>query len=448
MTVNWSCLETVRDAAFGPPAEIAACTDAVLARHVAYCHGNSPFYRRRFAELALRPEDITCTADLARLPLTTKSDLEKCGEEFLCVPMREIVDICQTSGTTGLPVSMLQTENDLLRVSHNEALSFDGAGLTADDRVVVACALGRCFMAGLAYFEGLRQLGATVVRCGGGAPALLAEAVLAHRPTALVCVPSHAVELARELSTRGIEPRELGIHTLVCIGEPVRRPDLSSSALGSRLEALFGARVLGTYASTEMATAFAECVEGCGGHVHPHLMAVEIVDEQGVALPPGEVGEVVATPLGVTGMPLLRFRTGDIASLIDEPCACGRRTMRLGPVRGRRNHMLKIRGTTVYPAAVFDVLQEIPAVRNYYLEVYEDYDLSDRVRVVVGIDDVENAPTTEQITQRLRGRIRVVVEVCAASPDEVRSRTMLPGKRKPVRIFDHRQRRESGMEKV
>ena len=151
---------------------------------------------------------------------------------------------------------------------------------------------------------------------------------------------------------------------------------------------LWAAQVLGTYASTEMATSFTECAQGRGGgHVLPDLIAVEILNEAGEPVPPGQPGEVVATPLQVTGMPLLRLSTGDIAALLTDPCPCGRKTYRLGPVLGRKAQMLKVRGTTLYPPAIFAALQSLEGIRNYCLDVYQDHELSDRVRVAVGLED-------------------------------------------------------------
>jgi phenylacetate-CoA ligase len=431
-------LERAVRVSFESAASISACTDRLLARHLRYCYERSRFYRQRFDHLGLTPDDVRGVADLRRLPFTTKADLAERGPEFLCVPQRHVVDICQTSGTTGTPIALLQTERDLERLAYNEQSCFSTAGLTAADRVVIACALDRCFMAGLAYFEGLRRIGATAIRAGAGSPAILAEVILAHQPSAIVGVPSMLLETSRLLQQRRVDPSRLNVVRLICIGEPIREADLSLSALGERLGRAWRAQVLGTYASTEMATSFADCATGDGGgHVLADLIAVEIVDEAGAPVPPGEPGEVVATPLQVTGMPLLRLKTGDIATLLTEPCPCGRKTWRLGPVLGRKAQMLKVRGTTLYPTAVFAALQAMEGIRNYCLEVHQDYELSDRVRVMVGL--VEGAGlTAEEISDRIRGRVRVKLEVVLVAPDEIQKRTTMEGRRKPVLVFDYR----------
>jgi len=421
---------------FRAPAEIRELQEQLLRRHLAYLADHSPFYRRRFAEAGVDPAAVVSLAGLHRLPFTDKADLGDHNEEFLCVPPDEIVDLCLTSGTTGQPVAMHQTRADLARLTYNEEISFRSAGIGAADRVLIAAAIDRCFMAGLAYFLGLARIGATVIRGGSSSVAMLEELAIRHRPTALVGVPTLLLVLADRLRARGVDPRMLGARRLVCIGEPVRAADLSLSPLGRRLRESWGAEVFGTYASTEMATSFADCEAGQGGHLHPELMLVEIVDEAGRPLPPGTPGEVVATPLQVTGMPLLRFKTGDIATVHDEPCPCGRHSWRLGPVLGRKAQMLKVRGATVYPPAIQGVLQELPEVRGHYIEVFDDFELSDRIRVVVGLDSP--ALDAEEIAERLAARIRVKPEVVVVTPEEVTRRTLREDKRKPVTFFDYR----------
>jgi phenylacetate-CoA ligase len=428
--------------AFRSGAEIAAAQNALLGRHVRYLAEHSLFYRRLFQEAGIDPAGIRTVADLACLPLTGKDDLAACSDDFLCVDRRDIVDLCLTSGTTGRPVALAQTARDLERLGFNEELSFRSTGITADDRVLIAAAMDRCFMAGLAYFLGLTRIGAQAIRGGSSSIPALVELVQDHRPTAMVGVPTLLLRLAERLQSDGIDPAGLAVRRLVCIGEPLRRADLSLSVLGERLRAIWGAEVFGTYASTEMATAFTDCFFGQGGHLQPELMVVEILDDQDRVLPPGVPGEVVATPLQVSGMPLLRFRTGDIATLHTEPCPCGRNTWRLGPVLGRRAQMLKYRGTTVFPPAIFGVLEELEWVRGYYLEVFDEFELSDRVRIVVGSSDP--AGRAETLAECLAARIRVKPEVVVVSPEEVLRKTMQLDKRKPVTFFDYRGTAQEG----
>ena len=417
--------------------KIRAAQLTLLQGHIGYLATHSPFYRRRLDEAGLGVRDLNSLDDLACFPLTNKQDLESAGNELLCVPTLETVDTCLTSGTTGKPITLLQTRSDLERLTYNEENTFRAAGIGAHDRVLIAAAIDRCFMAGLAYFLGLAHIGATSIRGGSSSIAMLAELVRTQRPTALVGVPTLLAAVAARLQSEGDDPAASDVKRLICIGEPVRNSELQLSPLGARLQQLWQAEVYGTYASTEMATAFTDCEAGRGGHLLPDLMVVEILDEQGQPLPPGTPGEVVATPLQVQGMPLLRYRTGDIAVLHDEPCSCGRQTPRLGPVIGRKAQMLKVRGTTLFPPAVLAALQELEAVQGCYLEVRSEYDLSDQLTVVVGSRDPQLR--ADQVAEQIASRTRVKPEVKIVPPEEIQRKTIQPDKRKPVTFFDLRQ---------
>jgi phenylacetate-CoA ligase len=428
------------DFEFSAPPQIQSTQLALLREHIAYLRAHSPHYAARFAEIGLVPEAVRDVVELAQVPvLTSKRDLEVAGERFRCVAEEAIADVCLTSGTTGKPVALLQTAHDVGRFAYNEEISFRAVGVTAQERVTVAAALDRCFMAGFAYALGLSRIGATVIRAGSSSVAMLAGVIQEYRPTTVVGVPTFLLALAERLRETGVAADGCGVRRLVCIGEPVRRRDLCLSALGERLQQAWQADVYGTYATTELATALADCAHGCGGHLHPDLMVLEILDDAGRPVPAGSPGEVVATPLQVTGMPLFRFRTGDVAQLHAERCACGRYSPRLGPILGRKNEMLKFRGTTVFPPAIFSAIQALPYVQDYYIEVRAGFDLSDQIRVVVGLPDGCDVKA-ERIADEIRAQVRVKPEVVCQSLAEVRARTLQPDKRKAVRFFDLRQR--------
>jgi phenylacetate-CoA ligase len=425
---------TNREIDQAPLDRAAAVQLSLLQQHIRYAVGSSPFYRRLLG--GCKPEEIKSPADLAALPFTCKNDLQSDHAGFLSVPERDIADFCLTSGTTGQPVAMLQTRLDLERLGYNEEMSFRVAGISSDDRVLIAAAIDRCFMAGFAYLLGLNRIGATTVRGGSSNISQLMELIRISRPTAIVGVPSLLLAVGERFLQQGTDPTGFGIRKMVCIGEPVRNGDLSLSTLGSRLSGCWNSRIFGTYASTEMATAFTDCEHGLGGHLRPDLMVIEIVSDDGRVLPAGEYGEVVVTPLQVTGMPLIRFRTGDISTLHDSPCPCGRTSARLGPIAGRKSQMLKFRGTTVYPPAISSVLQGIKGVQGYYIEVYSDFDLCDRINVVVGT--VDSSLTPQYLAELISATLRVTPEVSLATPEEVLGKTLQDNKRKPVTFFDYR----------
>jgi phenylacetate-CoA ligase len=429
-------IQTQHNLEFESQEKIKVFNLLLLQQHIQYCYSMSTFYRHQMDALGIHPEQIQSLADLQRLPCTTKEDLERHANDFLCVSNREIVDTCLTSGTIGKPISLLQTASDLERLGYNEKISFQAAGMTDQDSVMIICALDRCFMAGMAYFEGIRQIGARAIRVGPGTPSILAQSILLHRPSIIVCVPTQAVSVAEALYSLGHQPRSLGVRMLICIGEPVRTLSLDLSLLGKRLKDFWDCDIIGTYAGTEIATSFTDCACQCGGHFHPELITVEILDSQGRPLPAGTAGEVVVTPLQVTGMPLLRYRTEDIATYYTDPCPCGRHSFRLSSIIGRMQQKMKLRGTTVYPGAIFSVLQDLPEIKNYYLEVSGQYELSESIRIVVGSDNP--SLSAGMIAEKICSYIRVKPDVEIRSIAEVASRILQEDKRKAVTFFDYR----------
>jgi len=418
------------------PDRVAAVQESLWRQHLGQA-ANSPFYRRLLAEMEIEPAESTL-ADLARLPFTTRHDLERDPSSFLAAPPERQVDLALTSGSTGDPILVPYTANDLDRLAFNEMLNFWGAGIRAADRLLLCVTLDRCFVAGLAYYLGLVKLGCGAIRSGPGQPARQWELLNRLHPTGLVGVPSFLLKTALWGREQGFDPRACGIRYLVTIGEPVRKCDGTLTPLGRELEESWSAKVFNNYGATEMETAFSECSSGCGGHVHPELMLAEIVDDAGRVLPPGEPGEVVVTPLGVEGLPLLRFRTGDIARLHVEPCSCGWQTPRLGAIEGRLAQRLKVSGTTIYPEMVFQVLQELPEVKNSYLEIRSTYDLSEEINVVVGLDNPADQAITLRLAELLQARLRVRPRLTAQDHDLVQKTMEQGGGRKLKRFFDLR----------
>ena len=420
--------------AFRPPAELRKAQETLLAAHLRHCR-RAPFYRGLLAGVPPARAARVPLEALRDLPFTTKADLEAGPERFLAVRRDRIRDIVQSSGTTGLPTQMLYTGRDLERLAYNEAVCFAGCGMGRGDRVLLTCTLDRCFVAGYAYCLGAQAVGAASVRSGLNLVEGHAAVIEQIRPTFLVGVPGFLRKLGHFLHASGHAPS--GIRGLICIGEPLRDARLRPTVLGDDLERLWRAPAYSTYSSSEIVTSFCECTAQCGGHAAPDLGIVEIVDDNGRPLAPGETGEIVVTPLGVEGMPLLRFRTGDIGYLAGEPCACGRNTPRLSAILGRKAQMLKVRGTTFYPATIFEVLNAIREVSDYYVEV-DSADGADRVRVTVAF--ASDTPDAQRRTLALlQARLRVRPEVRVASEEAVRQRVYVAHSRKPVRFFDLRQ---------
>ncbi len=415
--------------------EIHSLQESRLKTHLAYVASHSPFYQTMFREHGIDVTSITMNS-LNTIPFTDKTVLGEQNDNFLAVPMSQIVDIVLSSGTTGRSTKVMYTEHDLRRLAYNEEISFASCGLCPDDIVLLTCTIDRCFIAGLAYFSGVRNLGASAIRNGLSSVESHLEIIRRLKPTVIVGVPTFLLKLGQFLSSEGFDPALSGVKKLVCIGEPIRDRQLAFLKVGEKLEHLWGARIYSTYASSETITSFCECTAQQGGHLHPDLAIVEIVDDHGAVAPIGETGEVVVTPMGIEGMPLVRFKTGDVSFLIDEPCPCGRNSLRLGPILGRKNQMIKFKGTTLYPNSINAVLDILPEVKEYYVMATTDYDLSDVVKIFVAAGS--EACSAEMIMDKLQARLRVRPEVVITSDEHVKSKVYAGNPRKLTRFVDER----------
>ena len=417
--------------------EIKSYQEGRLAETLTYLSENSAYYRRLFKDHNIEIASITNLEDLTKIPVTTKDDLQKYTDDFLCVDKKQIIDYITTSGTMGEPVTFAMTDNDLERLAYNEYISFSCADTTEDDIYQLLVTLDKRFMAGLAYFMGLRKLGAGIVRTGPGLQKLQFESMVRFNPTGFVTVPSFIPKLVSYAKKNNIDYRNLGLKKAVCIGEPIRNPDFSLNQLGKRITEDWDLKLYSTYASTEMGTAFTECSAGMGGHHHPEMIIVEFLDENNNPVADNEPGEVTITTLGVEAMPLLRFKTGDICYHHTEPCTCGRNTMRLGPVIGRKQQMIKLKGTTLYPPSIYDVLNEIDCVENYIVEVTSNELGVDELLIKVGCNN-GNTKTEKKIKDNFRAKLRVAPAIVFYDPKEIAQLQFPEGVRKPVIFIDKR----------
>ena len=419
---------------------IQAYQEELLRRQIAYLAQHSPYYKRLFADHHIDPESIRTIADLQQLPFTEKADLQRFNDDFRCVPKEDIIDYITTSGTMGEPVIFGCTEADLQRLAYNEHKSFACAGLQKGDILQLMTTIDKRFMAGLAYWMGIRRMGASIIRVGNGIPELQWDTILRLHPTAIMCVPSFILKLIEYAEQHNIDYRHSSIRKIIGIGEGLRDQQFRLNLLGSRIHDKWPeVELYATYSSTEMSATFSECEHACGGHVHPELIIVEIIGENDRPVPDGQTGEVVITTLGVEGMPLLRFRTGDIAAKVIAPCACGRNSYRLTPLIGRKHNMIKLKGTTIYPPAINDVLDNTPFVGNYVVVVRHSDAGTDEVIVRVSLrDSIGNDEAVKQLKDHFRSRLRVapVVEIL---PADVIQQINFPAKsRKPVKFIDER----------
>ncbi|MBQ9439658.1 MAG: AMP-binding protein [Paludibacteraceae bacterium] len=426
------------DIEFESAKTINAYQEVLLHRQLEYLTSASPYYKA--ALKGINTSKIQTIDDLRQLPFTTKQDLQQHQWDFLCVPRSKVVDYITTSGTLGDPVSFGCTEQDLQRLAFNEEKSFSCAGLKPGDTLQLMTTIDKRFMAGLAYWLGIRKLGASIIRVGNGVPELQWDTIERLHPDSIMCVPSFILKLVDYAVAHGIDYHNSSVKRIIGIGEGLRNQDFSLNLLGSRIHQLWPeVKLFATYSSTEMSATFSECEYGCGGHVHPELIIVEIIGENDEPVPDGEVGEVVVTTLGVEGMPLLRFRTGDMAARINEPCKCGRNSYRLTPLVGRKNNMIKLKGTTLYPPAINDVLDNTPEVENYVVVVRTSDSGTDEVIVRVGVkNDVMHDAAISMLKERFRARLRVTPKIEVLPTDVIQAINFTAKSRKPVKFIDER----------
>ena len=413
----------------------------LLRKQIAYLAAHSPYYQRMFAEQGVAPESIRTIEDLQRLPFTEKADLQRYNSDFLCVPREEIIDYITTSGTLGEPVLFGCTEADLQRLAYNEHKSFACAGLKKGDILQLMTTIDKRFMAGLAYWMGIRRMGASVIRVGNGIPELQWDTIQRLHPTAIMCVPSFILRLIEYAEQHDIDYRKSSIRKIIGIGEGLRDQQFKLNLLGQRIHDKWPeVELYATYSSTEMSATFSECEHACGGHVHPELIIVEMIGEDDKPVPDGQPGEIVITTLGVEGMPLLRFRTGDIAAKVIEPCACGRKSYRLTPIIGRKHNMIKLKGTTIYPPAINDVLDNTPFVANYVVVVRSSDAGTDEVLVRISLSDhtIAADEAIKQLKDRFRSRLRVAPMVEILPDDVIRQISFPAQSRKPIKFIDER----------
>jgi phenylacetate-CoA ligase len=349
-------------------ARLRPMLDELLARN--------SFWRERLRAAGVRAgADIQTFDDFRRLPLLTKAELMADQEAHppfgtnLTYPEERYVRLLRTSGTTGRPLRWLETEESLVWGARNWVASFRAAGIGPGDRIFFAFSFGP-FLAYWGAWEGARLLGALAISGGAMTSLERLRFLLDHRATVLACTPTYTLRLAEVAAEHGLNIRDSAVRRTIHGGEP----GACIPSTKERIEALWGARSCDTAGSTETGHWGYECLAArCDLHVEESEFIAEVIDPDTLApVPPGTPGELVLTNLGRWGMPVLRYRTRDRVVATEEPCACGRRFLRLkGGVLGRTDDMLVVRGINVFPSAIENLVRQHAAVVEYELEVRE-----------------------------------------------------------------------------
>ena len=422
---------------FADTAEVLNEQQKQLTQVIQYLNTHSAFYKKLFADNNTHTEKVKSISDFKQIPFTTKEDIQKQNDDFFCVSRDKIIDYVTTSGTLGEPVTIALTENDLERLALNESNSFKIAGGSSKDVYQLMTTIDKRFMAGLAYFLGARKLGAGIIRVGNGIPQLQWDTINRIKPNVIICVPSFILKLVEYARQHNIDYKNSSIQKAICIGEPIRNEDFSLNILGKKITENWNLQLFSTYASSEMAAAFTECEYGVGAHLQPDLLYIELIDENEQEVKAGEAGELVITTLGIEAMPLLRFKTGDICKIQYEKCKCGRTSPRLSPILGRKKQMIKYKGTTIYPHALYEILDVLDEVKNYQIEVFTNEIGTDELLVHIGCTN-PSEKLEKEIKDFFRAKLRVAPSIIFADAGKLQQLLFPETSRKPIKFVDKR----------
>ena len=376
---------------------------------------NVPFYRKKFDELEIDPDDFTSLKDLRKLPFTTKDDLrENYPYGLFAVPLREVVRIHASSGTTGMSTVVGYTKNDIKTWSNLVARVLTAGGITKDDVVQIAFGYG-LFTGGFGLHYGAERIGASVIPISSGNTRRQVKIMQDFKTTALICTPSYALLIADTIQEMGINISSLSLKYGLFGAEPWSE--------GMRQEIQERLKIMATdnYGLSEvMGPGVAgECLERNGLHINEDHFLVEVIDSNTLEpVAPGGIGELVITTLTKEAFPVIRFRTRDLTRLMPEQCACGRKLMRMSRVMGRTDDMLIIRGVNVFPSQIEAVLFDIEGTEPHYQIIVERKGALDDVTVLVEVSEAiffdemkKQSELVGLIRRRLSSELGISVDV-------------------------------------
>lgn len=345
---------------------------------------NVPFYRKKFDELGIDPDDVTSLEDLRRLPLTAKDDLrDNYPYGLFAVPLREVVRIHASSGTTGTSTVVGYTKNDIKTWSNLVARVLSAGGITKDDVVQIAFGYG-LFTGGFGLHYGAERIGASVIPISSGNTRRQVKIMQDFKTTALICTPSYALLIADTLQEMGISVNSLSLKYGLFGAEPW------SDGMRQEIQERLKIMATDNYGLSEvMGPGVAgECLERDGLHINEDHFLVEVIDPNTLEpLGPGETGELVITTLTKEAFPVIRFRTRDLTRLMPGPCACGRTLVRMSRVIGRTDDMLIIRGVNVFPSQIETILFDIEGTEPHYQIIVERQGALDDATVLVEVSE-------------------------------------------------------------
>lgn len=398
---------------------------------------NVPIYRRKFDEAGVKPDDLRHLEDLSRLPFTIKDDLrDSYPYGMFAVPLKEIVRVHSSSGTTGIPTVVGYTKKDLETWSNVVARFITAAGVTSEDIVQISFGYG-LFTGGFGLHYGMEKIGATVIPVSSGNTERQIRIMKDFGTTVLVATPSYALHMAEVSQEMGFGPGSLKLRVGLFGSEPW------SESMRKEIEKAWGILATDNYGLSEVIGpgVSGECACCNGMHISEDHFIPEIIDPVTGALKgPGEEGELVITALTKEALPIIRYRTKDITSLNYDKCECGRTMVRMRKTLGRSDDMLIIRGVNIFPSQIESVLMEIEEVEPHYLLIVDRVDYLDQLEVHVEVPEhifTGNLRDLEELAEKIKRKIftllNISVKVKLVEPRSIERST---GKAK--RVIDNR----------
>ena len=417
-------------------AQIEALQLERLQATVQHCM-NSPFYRKRFEEAGLKPEDIKTLDDIRRIPFTTKQDLRDTYPFGMAsVPLRECTRLHSSSGTTGTPTVILHTQKDLEEWAAQVARNLWMVGLRPDDVFQNSSGYGM-FTGGLGFQYGAERLGMLTIPAAAGNSIRQIKFITDFGTTALHAVPSYVTRLYEVMQSMGVDPRRDTKLKVLAIGaEP------HSEEQRRRIEEMMGVKAYNSFGMSEMCgpgVGF-ECQEQNGLHFWEDYYIVEIVDPETLEpVPDGEVGELVLTSLCREAMPLLRYRTRDLTRVLGRTCPCGRNHVRIDRMRGRSDDMMVLRGVNIFPIQIEKILMTFPELASNYLITLTTDEDNDNMTVEVELEELftDDYRRLQNLTNRIQRALKD--EILLTPHVKLLPKGTLPvSEGKAVRVVDKR----------
>ena len=417
-------------------AEIESLQLERLQATVKHCM-QSPFYKKRFEENGLKPEDIKTLADIRKIPFTTKQDLRDTYPFGIAsTPLRNCVRLHSSSGTTGNPTVILHTQKDLDEWANQVARNLWMVGLRPDDVFQNSSGYGM-FTGGLGFQYGAERLGMLTVPAAAGNSLRQIKFITDFGTTAIHAVPSYVTRLYEVMKENGVDPRKDTKLKMLAIGaEP------HSEEQRKRIEEMMGVKAYNSFGMSEMCgpgVGF-ECKEQNGLHFWEDYYIVEIVDPETLEpVPDGEIGELVLTTLCREAMPLLRYRTRDLTRVLGRSCPCGRNHVRLDRMRGRSDDMMVLRGVNIFPIQIEKILMQFPELASNYLITLTTDEDNDNMTVEVELEELFTDDYSRLLDLESRIRRALKDEILLTPHIKLVPKGSLPvSEGKAVRVVDKR----------